>query len=87
MTKYRITSVESKHSDHVNRWHSKVVGKTCSVERLERGAMAWFTVDGLRYPDQSALYRTSPVLEIKYENAKIVIETQNSLYTLEMQNG
>ena len=82
MTKYRITNVESKRGD-VNRWHRKVVGKTCVIERLERGAMAWFTVDGLRYEGKPALYRTSTVLEIR---GNLVIETENSVYILELLN-
>lgn len=82
MTKYRITKVESKR-DTMNRWHGKVLRKTCTIDRLELDMTAWFTIDGLRYPGDSILYSTSTVTGIEESGSTLIIETMNSVYTLE----
>lgn len=82
MMKYRITKVESKR-DTMNRWHGKVLRKTCTIERLEVDMKAWFVVDGLRQPGDSILYSTSTVTGIEASGSTLIIETVNSVYTLE----
>lgn len=88
-TTFRITRVESKRPDRVNRWHDRVTGKVCTVETLDWGGMAYFQIWGVvgyDYADIPMRYRTSPVLKTKEQDGVLTIETENSVYTLEMLN-
>ena len=82
MTKYVIESVESKRPGYVNRWHKKVKGKHCTIERLECCYTAWFMIENLVESEEASRFHTSPVQEIRNETGAIIIETWNSIYKL-----
>lgn len=89
MTKYRIVGVESKRSK-VNKWHNLVTGKLCTLESpLECGEMAWLLIEGIAcfdYGDMLTRFHTSLVLRTEEKDGILIIDTENSVYTLEMVN-
>lgn len=76
---YLIVDVES---DTYNKWHRMVKGKRCTIESLEVGEMAWFMIEKLSPYYEFTRFHTSLVNRIADYGAYIVIETENSVYTL-----
>lgn len=86
MSKYIITKVKHKRST-VNPWHERVVGKRCVIESLNwLGSAVLLVEDAVQhsYGDMPMRYTTSPVRKTKEKNGVLTIETENSVYTLEL---
>ena len=80
--RFRITGVESKRPDKVNKYHSRIVGKRCGIEYLGPGSACWLWIECLRDHEKYTRYHTSPVWGTRGDAGVLIIETAYSVYTL-----
>jgi len=81
--RYRITNIESKNPDKVNRYHKLIIGKRCGIEYLGPGSACYLWIEGMYDFESYTRFRTSGVMGTKPTGKEAIIETQNTLYTLE----
>lgn len=79
---YMIESVVSKRPERPNKWHPLIVGKRCSIERLWLRMSCVLMIEGLVDWEENSRFHTTPVLEARDEGDKLIVETENSVYTL-----
>lgn len=80
-----ILSVVGKDPARRNKWHPLLVGKRCGVEHLELRRTGHLWIEGLVEWEEYSPFYTSPVLNLDFQNDVLTVETENSVYKLEMQ--
>ena len=89
MMDYVIKDIKSKREDgFVNPCHADVLGKACKITSLAEGYSGRFLVDVEDNLDLLHYLHTSTVFGIdEHEDGTIVVNTRNSVYTLEPIGG
>ena len=83
---YVISGIENKNPEKPNRYHERILGKRCAVERLEYLSRCWLWIEGMREWESWTHFHTSTVGEIRGEPGVLVFETTNSVYRLTRLN-
>lgn len=79
---YVIESVTSKHPERPNKWHPLLIGKRCFIERLWLRMSCVLVIEDLVDWEENSRFHTSPVLDARGEGDRLIVETENSVYTL-----
>lgn len=89
MMDYVIKDIKSKRTDGwVNPCHADVLGKACKITSLMEGYSAMLMVDVEDNLDHLHYLHTSTVYSFEqHEDGCMVINTRNSIYTLEPIGG
>lgn len=89
--KYRVTSIvkTEKHNiiyemDKYNPVHENLLNKICYPAYLKVGERGWLLYDTEEFFNPMHRLHTSVIKHVKYNNDKIVIETENTLYVLKL---
>ena len=82
---YTVESVVSKRPDKPNKYHDVIIGKRCIVpvnENQPPMATGHFIIDAFgHHPSPRWFYTTSVMKCEELSDGKVVLESQNTIYT------
>lgn len=84
--KFKCASVQQIHNTH-NPCPSHLDGSVCYPAYLKQGERGWILFENYEMfgePMSVHRFHTSKIQELEYEQDKIIVHTENSIYTLEV---
>ena len=80
-TKYRLTNIDSKHS---NTTHSEILGKVCYLAYFKPGERGWFLCDTESSYDPVHRIHTSEITKVVVTRGlQVIVYTQNTKYVFD----